>query len=376
MISRLMWLGSALLTASLIGYPAASAAGTGAAAAANTQLEGVACVSAHDCWAVGTRGPQTGRHSFAEHWNGATWSVKASPDPSGATDSQLTAVACPGARDCLAVGVYLNSARHQLLFGEHWNGRKWSLVPVRHPLGSTQNTLTGISCTSGRNCFTVGAAAANTRPLAEHWNGKAWSLVTTRSVGVVNVLQRVSCGGATNCWAVGFWSSGASGGTLTERWRRDAWRLVKSPASGTSGADLMGDSCLRSVCLAVGGHSTGPALAERWNGSKWVVKATGSPAGATAVRLRAVSCTSATACMAAGDFSTATTEEVLAERWNGSRWALGKVPDPAGATESVLLDVACPGAGNCWAVGFHTTATGTGPVTEHWNGSKWVLVQQ
>jgi len=60
------------------------------------------------------------------------------------------------------------------------------------------------------------------------------------------------------------------------------------------------------ACTAVGDHgaSTSPnlTLAERWNGTAWTIQDTPNPVGATASELRGISCISASACTAAGDY--------------------------------------------------------------------------
>ena len=42
--------------------------------------------------------------TLAEHWNGTSWSVQPSASPIGASVSRLSAVSCPTAQMCIAVG--------------------------------------------------------------------------------------------------------------------------------------------------------------------------------------------------------------------------------------------------------------------------------
>ena len=87
------------------------------AADANTTLLGVACPSATRCLAVGTTTPRTppGR-PIAKVLTGTTWSSSAPVTPTGATNSLLTAVACPTAAQCFAVGDYeTTGATHTLV---------------------------------------------------------------------------------------------------------------------------------------------------------------------------------------------------------------------------------------------------------------------
>jgi hypothetical protein len=85
---------------------------------------------------------------------------------------------------------------------------------------------------------------------------------------------------------------------------------------------LSGVSCTAAnACTAVGDYDYGSisadygTLAERWNGTTWAIQATPNP---TDSQLNGVSCTSATACTAAGDYSGSSPYGLtLAERYLG-----------------------------------------------------------
>ena len=133
------------------------------------------------------------------------------------------------------------------------------------------------------------------------------------------------------------------------------------------------------MCVAVGESSFGTTermLAERWNGHKWLVSRLAHPPGATSGALTAVSCTSARACTAVGfDYVPATGGGPLAERWNGSRWALEVTPNP-GQGGVPLAAVSCGSATSCTAVGYYDFgALGFASTTlaEHWNGRQWAV---
>ena len=91
-------------------------------------------------------------------------------------------------------------------------------------------------------------------------------------------------------------------------------------------------SCIStSACTGVGWYETSPGayetLAEAWNGTAWAIQSTPNPSGATASYLFGVSCTSTSACTAAGyDLNPSYT--ALAERWNGTAWAIQSTPKP------------------------------------------------
>jgi hypothetical protein len=169
--------------------------------------------------------------------------------------------------------------------------------------------------------------------------------------------------------------------TLAERWNGSSWAIQPTPNLGATPAvsELFGVSCTAATaCTAVGdyGNSSGnfSALAERWNGSSWAIQRTPNPNGATAnTFLSGVSCTAATACTAVGEGYSPVTEyfEMLAERWNGSSWKIQPTPNPAGAFGSSLYGVSCAAATACTAVGYYGTSSSTVTLAERWNGSSW-----
>ena len=98
--------------------------------------------------------PQT----LIEHWNGASWSIVASPDKnpaSGPVTNQLNAVYAISANDIWAVGVWESRS----LF-VHYNGKKWRVVPGPAALESKDNStvsmLFGLTRLSSGQLWAVG----------------------------------------------------------------------------------------------------------------------------------------------------------------------------------------------------------------------------
>src|SRR5207248_10503847 len=109
-------------------------------------------------------------------------------------------------------------------------------------------------------------------------------------------------------------------------------------------------------------------LAEVWDGVSWSIEPTPTPQGEA--RLNGVSCTSATACTAVGqyyDFDS-DTYLTLAERWDGTAWTIQSTPTPPrGATLAGVpcaSPSACTGVGNYSLPGFEAR----GPLAELWDG--------
>jgi hypothetical protein len=129
-------------------------------------------------------------------------------------------------------------------------------------------------------------------------------------------------------------------------------------------------------CVAVGGYEdqfgTGHALAERWNGTRWAVQHVPDPARAIWAGLTGISCAGSAACTAVGQhIGTGGRAAALAERWNGRRWSVQ--PFPAKAFESELSGVSCPTSASCVAVGAAASPTSQATLAARWNGATWIL---
>jgi hypothetical protein len=220
--------------------------------------------------------------------------------------------------------------------------------------------------------------------MAERWNGSRWLLERTLNPAGAsnNYFTSVSCSSTNACQAVGYAAIGGfSGGTtlaLAERWNGTRWLLETTPKPvGASNSFLTGVSCSSNgVCQAVGNatiRGTTLALAERWNGTRWLLETTPKPTGAFNSSLTGVSCTSTTACQAVGDAYTGAGLGTMAESWNGTRWLSEPTPPkPKGAFSSTLDAVSCASANACQAVGHAYTSSGLVTIAASWNGTRWL----
>ncbi len=191
----------------------------------------------------------------------------------------------------------------------------------------------------------------------------------------ISVLSSVSCPhGAVTCTAVGSSSRTPSTSTrvLAERWDGTRWRIQPTTTPAGTSDTMYGVSCASSnACVAVGSafhltsrHTT--PLAESWNGSVWRVLAT--PTVGSTAWLTAVACSAPSACTGVGVFHDAAGTQALVERWNGTSWRLQAAARPATSTQ--LEGVSCPGATTCVAVGSQSAGS-TRPLAESWNGTRW-----
>ena len=122
----------------------------------SSELEGIYCNTAKDCWAVGEYSQHDAGLNQILRWNGKRWSQVSAPQPGGTKNndfSELIGVRCLSAKSCWAVGEYEKSEA-QLAEALHWNGKRWYAVAVPSPagtLGGDFNELFDVFCSSEKN---------------------------------------------------------------------------------------------------------------------------------------------------------------------------------------------------------------------------------
>jgi hypothetical protein len=198
--------------------------------------------------------------------------------------------------------------------------------------------------------------------LIERWTGTAWVLSPSpnKAGAAVNSLDGVSCvaaGAGVSCMAVGSYSESTTGDvffTLTERWGAAGWAVVPSPnVGGRYKSALDAVSCTSATfCMAVGvwSHAPGASLAEKWDGKTWTITPVSNFPGWTFSQLNGISCLTAANCFAVGGWAIATPTKTLVAHWDGTKWVPIASPSPTGSHGSTLTGVACVGA-KCLAAG-------------------------
>jgi hypothetical protein len=330
-------------------------------AGANDQLNGISCVSSRSCSAVGSYALGGGSLglALAERWNGRRWSTQRARDLAGTTVSQLSAVSCTAPNACTAVGNYYDPAHGNVTLAERWDGTNWMIQPTPNPAGATTSDLIAVSCPSSTNCIAVGGyeTARGQQPgFAESWNGTSWSIQSMPALPRGGQgLTSVSCGSPTACIAVGAY------GWTVERWDGIRWSRPIAQPLGSGSGSLTGVSCTSpTACTAVGGTSSG-LLAERWDGTTWSIEPIRNEGNDT---LQSVSCTSLTACTAVG-----TNGSPLAESWDGTTWSIQPTPRPTTPVYQQLNSVSCTAASACTAIG--NSNYGGSPLAMRWDGASW-----
>jgi hypothetical protein len=198
-------------------------------------LASVSCQAANSCEAVGsyTVGHSTRSNPIAEAWNGTSWTQQAIPTPASSTTTVLDGVSCVAANSCLAVGAYVN--HYVLPFAEAWNGSTWAVQIASFTTMGHDDQLTGLSCSGPDFCMAVGTFQDKWKDrlgFAEQWDGNAWNPeATSNPTGATdNTLYGVSCSAADSCEAVGY-ATLASQAVETQAvvWNGTTWSVQATP---------------------------------------------------------------------------------------------------------------------------------------------------
>ena len=404
---------------------------TPADAAGAVTLNDVSCVSASSCVAVGEYVsemttlfgfPAPARSkTLVEVWNGTSWTIQESPNPTDPKFNRLEAVSCASGSACLAVGTSLKDyGQKPTVLAARLDAGKWSTVSAPTPSGANEIKMTGLSCTSANACMASGNTDSAKGSLqnwpagfAMSWDGAELKLTTS---GLAEPFDAVSCSSGNRCYAGGDafgrrwdgsqWSAadfairpGATQVTLADISCIDddrcvavgheygprnelgfrplverlpfAGSLQSTPDLPTKAEDeLKQVSCpATETCLAIGrDNAANVAFVEHWNGSEWKIVA-----NVAGVNMASISCSSATFCMVVDDtYEQPRTWTLSYSSFSGWSISLRSVPTPAGSTQVKLQDVSCTAGNVCTAVG-HYYAPGFRPLALRWNGEAWSI---
>ncbi|HET7444948.1 MAG TPA: LamG-like jellyroll fold domain-containing protein [Solirubrobacterales bacterium] len=124
-------------------------------------------------------------------------------------------------------------------------------------------------------------------------------------------------------------------------------------------------------------------VAENWAGTRlgpdlqfmpgWEKASFPYPETGVNTKPKAISCSSATSCVAAGaQLNSSSVPSNLVDRWNGTSWTAETLtPAASGSSKSQLEDVSCVSSSFCAAVGAATVSSSGRPEATIWNGTKW-----
>jgi hypothetical protein len=253
---------------------------------AGNTLYGVAAVASNDVWAVGQICTYSNSLTLTEHWNGTQWTVIPSPNEPGQNADTLVAVAAVATNDVWAVGNYeILGGYHWNTLVEHWDGTKWSVVESPNPSGAYESFLNAIAVVSPADIWAVGYSVGNNLqtyqvPLIEHYDGQSWTIVPSPfpAPSDYNALYGLTAISANDVWAVGYANEnthGQNGEALIEHWDGTQWNLVDSPIAGNATLLLAATALSSTDVWSVGYIQTGSVqflpVTEHWDGTSWRV---------------------------------------------------------------------------------------------------------
>jgi hypothetical protein len=358
-------------------------------------LGSVSCITVRDCFAVGSTyqaslglgapaslGVVPGQHPLIEHFDGRSWQLIPSPAVPGVLDG----VSCVSASFCLAVGLTAqvpDTTTSTLI--ERFDGSTWSVMPSPNatppaPVGSTSqtwvvfNNLQSVSCLSLTDCVAVGGTQAGnperpsgavgvSPPLSEHYDGSTWSAVPVTDTWEGSLVS-VSCA-KSDCVAVGLnepvSSPYPSSGHYTGRYAAGTWERLD--ASQAQGAGMEGIECQANRgCVGVGGGLEAP-YAARLSAGGWRTLTAGQLARRHS-SLSGVSCAASRTCVAVGTSkreqyvgNTPNVDTPFIETQSGGKWIASSIPLPD-KRNYFLQSVSCAKSRHCVAVGYTQKTSG------------------
>jgi hypothetical protein len=170
------------------------------------QLMSISCVDSDACLAVGNQSQGLGAEPFAERWARGKWTTLAPPTSKGSTSSGLDGVSCVSATRCVAVGTRWDGPstnpqdRHP--FAELWTGSSWRVENTPYPKSPKSEALTAVSC------VTASCMASGLGDLVEAYHGSSWMAQRPAVPQKQTVtLLGVDCRSMSDCVAVGYVSA-------------------------------------------------------------------------------------------------------------------------------------------------------------------------
>jgi hypothetical protein len=248
------------------------------------ELNDLVAFAPDNLWAIGyyNNPATTGSDTFVIRWDGAAWTQVPSPNV-GNVENQLLGADGIAPNDIWAVGYSWNTGARNRTLALRWDGGEWRAVPTLN-VGVQDNRLHDIDALAADDAWAVGYyinSGGTAETLTQRWNGAAWSTVASPNVSGVNTyLDAVTMVAPDDVWAVGrSCPANCFGGNIEHlfivHWDGTQWTRVTARDPGTHGSALYDVYAVSTgEVWAVGYYSTGTegrTLTLRWDGTQWSV---------------------------------------------------------------------------------------------------------
>ena len=169
------------------------------------------------------------------------WSTTTPPSLAG-SNPYLNGVSCISATSCFAVGGYTDESGDSTPLVEFWNGAQWSIQSA--PGFTASSALSAVSCASSSSCVAVGdsypVGSSNDKPFVDTWNGSEWQATTIPKIHSFETLMGSDSCIKSFCTAVG---GEAVAGGLTLVRKSGTWSVA--PNSSPDARDFSGSLLLQ-----------------------------------------------------------------------------------------------------------------------------------
>jgi hypothetical protein len=343
-------------------------------------LDDLACASATYCVAGGWYlGPNNSHTGLLLTYTSGTWTATQAPvpasAPNGSQSDYVSAVSCPAASSCVAVGSYAGAQSEGAMLLRQSQG---SWVAASVPGDAT--SLDAVSCPTVASCDAVGTTLGGD-------DGEEGVLVTLSGSAVTSTtlpvpanaathgqnlaLTDIACPAPGSCVAVGSYSttSGAQGFAVSLS--DGTWSAEETPLP--PGVGRTQDALLSVTCPAVGSCVAIGDYGDAYGDGTVVLAGSGGDWTASAPELPAslglygdfsfgkMSCPTSTSCADIGAFTPTTAmlpSEALFLTGSGGSWHASVIPKPADVAIIGFSDPACTAPLTCVAVGGSMTSQG------------------
>jgi adhesin/invasin len=354
-------------------------------------LEGVACTAVGSCVAVGRYLDASGAtQGLVEQLSGGVWAPSrvALPGDAVATGTsayaQLSAVACPAAGSCTAVGLYSPSAGGEQALIDTQVGGNWSSATAPLPVAASGSQFLSLACPADGSCVAAGTylVGGNHLGLIDSLSGGVWTGSalpvppgTSSMASIVNNDLAVSCPSVGSCVIAGTTFDGNYEGLL-DTLSAGMWTAtpVSTPNGPSTDVQLTSVACTDpNTCVATGLDQVSgveQGLIESLASGTWTPSQAPTPAGTPAganIEMYNVACPSAGTCVADGQSDVAGSQNGLFWNLSAGTWVVTPAPlpgDASAASDPSFAPISCPAAGVCLAVGTYLGSTGREGVIE------------
>ncbi|MGW2329619.1 hypothetical protein ACWC5C_28230 [Streptomyces sp. NPDC001700] len=210
----------------------------------------------NDLWAIGRKdGVSTGTY-HVHHYDGTKWSSDLHPDTKRMHISDAEAVS----RTSLwGAGATLNDGWHPSV--THWDGQRWDTTTFTDIEGS----FSAVDVRSENDIWAVGSRDKNTvpadyQPLAMHYDGTKWSEVPVpETPGKTYSLRNVLSNGPKDVWVIS--------NNHVSHWDGATWTRRDLPVSGIARTIANYDG---QTYVGLQPSTPGDTKLLRWSGTSWV----------------------------------------------------------------------------------------------------------